>query len=395
MQTANQLKRDEWVSVSRTDKVSKLIGKMREKNATEALVLEQDEFLGMVLSPVLKQSRPDISSMEVDSLMKKVPKLNPDTEIDEIARLMYNSNATALPVIEDDKVMGIVHVFDVFKAVKNISKSKNRKVKDLRHPKPHTVRYDDRLGKAIELMEQHSIDRIPVVDESKDLVGFLSYMDMLENYYRHLIDRKGGQKPTGKTKGFDPEKEDLMALPVKDFMNNNEPLTINDNDTLKVAATKMSEEEVLSLIVVEGGSPTRILTRKDILEEVMKPEFEELQNIKYKGINELDVSEATLEKAKNIISQYSEKIGYLVKNEYEVIVHFKEYEKGGTKQKFSVNVRVNFPGGTIGSDRGHGWDLTNALHDAFTAIENQLRNKWRDDKKGRPTPRKDPENQPF
>jgi hypothetical protein len=53
-------------------------------------------------------------------------------------------------------------------------------------------------------------------------------------------------------------------------------------------------------------------------------------------------------------------------------VHIKEYSKTGKRHKFSMHVRVSYPGGTVASSRSHDWDARRALHKSFKDIENRL-----------------------
>ena len=89
-----------------------------------------------------------------------------------------------------------------------------------------------------------------------------------------------------------------------------------------------------------------------------------------------------------IASSYAEKIQHMVKNEYHIVLHLKEYHKEGRRHKYSIHARINYPGGPIVSSRSHDWEIRTALHKAFRDIENELRHRYKINPKELPSIRK-------
>ena len=79
---------------------------------------------------------------------------------------------------------------------------------------------------------------------------------------------------------------------------------------------------------------------------------------------------------KKICSNESIKLQRLVHNEFSLIIHFKEYQKGGKQKKFSVHMRVEYPGKIVTVSQDD-WDFETALHKAFDSAKNALLGKFR------------------
>lgn len=102
-----------------------------------------------------------------------------------------------------------------------------------------------------------------------------------------------------------------------------------------------------------------------------------MAEIKYVGLDELSLDAFELQKLRETAESHAQKIERLVHNQLELIVHVKSYEKAGEKQKFSLHVRANYPGGHVVSDKVHDWNILTAVQHSLKAIEEQLHHKFR------------------
>lgn len=94
------------------------------------------------------------------------------------------------------------------------------------------------------------------------------------------------------------------------------------------------------------------------------------ENIRYIGIKQLKEEEKT--RINELSSEYYPKIKRLVRNITSLIIHVKEYEKEGTKIKYSLHVRLIMPGKTIESCKSHDWNLAKALHKSFNGLITEI-----------------------
>ena len=132
-----------------------------------------------------------ISSMSTVGSIKKV-KLNslfkyfgPDSTVSEIADLMDLEDIGAVPILDDSSLLlGIVSERDIVrKLVKNGRDSDLVTAKDIMTKHIITVKKDTTLVEAVKLMKDNNIRHLPIIDEDKKLVNFISHRDIMSNSY--------------------------------------------------------------------------------------------------------------------------------------------------------------------------------------------------------------------
>ena len=98
------------------------------------------------------------------------------------AQLMKREDVGFLPVVrdqEDKKVIGVVTDRDlVLSAIAEARHADTTTIADIMTAKPVTCRADDDLEQAISAMAQHQIRRVPIVDESEQIVGIIAQADI-------------------------------------------------------------------------------------------------------------------------------------------------------------------------------------------------------------------------
>ena len=101
-----------------------------------------------------------------------------DTVLDAAKRL-DELNVGSMPICgEDDRLKGMVTDRDiVIKVVAKGGDPSQTKVSELAQGKPMTIDAEDSIEKALDLMSEHQIRRLPVI-EDKRLVGIVSQADV-------------------------------------------------------------------------------------------------------------------------------------------------------------------------------------------------------------------------
>ncbi len=119
--------------------------------------------------------------MKVKNAMHKgVDWVGPDTPISEIAKLMRQRDIGSIPIGENDQLIGMVTDRDIVckGLAKNGFDAGRAKARDVMTTGIHCCREDDDLAKAIHHMEELKVRRLPVIDQSKRMVGMLSLGDV-------------------------------------------------------------------------------------------------------------------------------------------------------------------------------------------------------------------------
>ena len=115
-----------------------------------------------------------------DAMHKGVDWVNPDTPVVEIAKLMREHDIGAIPVGENDQLVGMVTDRDIVcKGLAQNGFDPGRTMaRDVMTAGIHCCREDDDLAKAVQHMETLKIRRLPVINKNKRMVGMVSLGDV-------------------------------------------------------------------------------------------------------------------------------------------------------------------------------------------------------------------------
>jgi CBS domain-containing protein len=105
--------------------------------------------------------------------------VSPDTPVAQVAELMESEDVGAIPVLEGDRLVGMVTDRDiVVRAVARGKDPRGMPVGEIYSGDLVTVDPDEKLDDALRLMAQYQVRRLAVVDGDENLVGVLSQADV-------------------------------------------------------------------------------------------------------------------------------------------------------------------------------------------------------------------------
>lgn len=103
----------------------------------------------------------------------------PTTSLPDIAAKMREHDIGAIPIGENDRLIGMVTDRDiVVKAFVNGADISSLTARDVMTEGIVYCRADEDLGDALRIMEERKIRRLPVIDENKRMIGMLSMGDV-------------------------------------------------------------------------------------------------------------------------------------------------------------------------------------------------------------------------
>ncbi len=106
--------------------------------------------------------------------------VGPDTPVTDLAKLMRKHDIGAIPIGENDLLIGMVTDRDI--VCKGLAEDgfdpRRATARDVMTSGIHCCREDDDLAKAVRHMEALKIRRLPVINKSKRMVGMLSLGDV-------------------------------------------------------------------------------------------------------------------------------------------------------------------------------------------------------------------------
>ncbi len=131
-----------------------------------------------------------------EAMHKGVEWVGPETPVTELDKLMRTHNIGAIPIGENDRLIGMVTDRDI--VCKGLAQDgfnvQRATARDVMTPGIHCCREDDDLGKAVRHMEMLEVRRLPVINKHKRMVGMLALgdvsdlasNDLLSEYVKHV-----------------------------------------------------------------------------------------------------------------------------------------------------------------------------------------------------------------
>ncbi|WP_255150224.1 CBS domain-containing protein [Halorarius halobius] len=377
MDIANIVSQD-YVEFAPDQPVSKLAG-VFDDPSVRGVVVRGDEFKGVVTRRQLATSHHQPGE-KLGSLVWHVPRLAPNEDVREVARLMIDSDSQLLPVFEGAQLTGVVTADDVLEAVQPFLDAAT--VAEAASRDLVTVPPDATLGEALNVFREHHITHLPVV-EGDDAVGILSLYDVagltVRASSRSQGGKAGGTDPaggelsasTGRTHGGFGAREGELArmldLPVADLMVS--PVrTIHPDATLEAAVEAMFEFGGSSLVVTENGTPFGIVTTTDALESLTW-EAGGNRSVQVYGIDLVD--DVSYDDIVAMVDGFDDRDGDMSVIDAKIHLHEHDEKHRGTPLIYA-RVRLHTDRGLFIAS-GEGYGASQALNDAREALERQIR----------------------
>ena len=118
-----------------------------------------------------------------DYMIRKREVVSPDDAVQSAIELMVENDQGSVIVVDpDDKVVGIFTERDLLRRyLTSQDKFLYLKVSEVMSSPVITVSVNTPVAEALAIMNKKNIRRLPVVDENKRMIGFVSWMEMFKN----------------------------------------------------------------------------------------------------------------------------------------------------------------------------------------------------------------------
>ena len=117
--------------------------------------------------------------MKISEVMtRNVETITPDQPVSEAAGFMLSADTGSIPVIENDKLVGMITDRDI--AVRGVANGRgpDTAVRDLMTSDIVSVRDSDDVSEAAARMSEAQVRRVPVIDNEDRLCGIVSLGDL-------------------------------------------------------------------------------------------------------------------------------------------------------------------------------------------------------------------------
>ena len=265
MQIKNLMSED-LITIDKDQNLSDALKLLRKHNVSRLPVTNNKELVGIIserdiankLGSSKYESMP-ASRLHISSVMVKDVFTVPETmQLGDVAKLMLDESIGSVPVMCEDKMVGIVSKADFVTLAVGIAFDKIT-VKEIMSKDLIVVSPSERLVHARRLMIESHVGRLPVVEDD-GLVGMITSKDLMRAFidFRKNVPEKY-------------QKSQIKEVLVEDIMSSN-PQYVSKEMSITEVSNIMIETGYNGLPVVEEGKVIGIITQTDILRLIQKLE---------------------------------------------------------------------------------------------------------------------------
>ena len=265
MQIKNLMSED-LITIDKDQNLSDALKLLRKHNVSRLPVTNNKELVGIIserdiankLGSSKYESMP-ASRLHISSVMVKDVFTVPETmQLADVAKLMLDEGIGSVPVMCEDKMVGIVSKADFVTLAVGIAFDKIT-VKEIMSKDLTVVSPTERLVHARRLMIESHVGRLPVVEDD-ELVGMITSKDLMRAFidFRKNVPEKY-------------QKSQIKEVLVEDIMSSN-PQYVSKEMSITEVSNIMIETGYNGLPVVEEGKVIGIITQTDILRLIQKLE---------------------------------------------------------------------------------------------------------------------------
>jgi CBS domain-containing protein len=129
-----RVKGSRLVSIESSERAAEAVAAMAKENLGSLVVMEHARMVGMLsfheLLRALAGRNGSLGELRVSEIMERDPVCtSPDMEVNDLRRTMLESGARYLPVMHDEKLLGVISFRDVAKAVLEEQDFENKMLK--------------------------------------------------------------------------------------------------------------------------------------------------------------------------------------------------------------------------------------------------------------------------
>jgi CBS domain-containing protein len=257
---------EDIITIDKDQNLSDALKLLRKHNVSRLPVTNNKQLVGIIserdiankLGSSKYESMP-ASRLHISSVMVKDVITVPQTmQLDEVARIMLDKGIGSVPVMDEDKMVGIVSKADFVTLAVGIAFDKIT-VKEIMSKDLTVVSPTERIVHARRQMLETNVGRLPVVDDDA-LVGMITSKDLMRAFidFRKKVPEKY-------------QKSQIKELLVEDIMSIN-PTFVSKDMSITEVSNIIMKTGFNGLPVVENDEVVGIITQTDILRLIEKLE---------------------------------------------------------------------------------------------------------------------------
>ncbi|WP_372910094.1 CBS domain-containing protein [Salinigranum sp.] len=340
----------------------KRLGKIRSifdrENPKGLIVTNDGSYVGVIGEKQLVKSHVE-DNTKAAALVRSAPKIDRHEDVREVARMLVEGDVKLAPVYEGEKLVGVITEDAILEAV--IENLDALVVEQIFTEDVIQIGEKDRIGRAINLLREHGISRLPVTDDGGRLAGVITTHDIVDFAVRN--DHKQGK---GDRRG---DIDRMLDLPVYDLMTS-PVMTTDPTASVRDAVEEMLENDIAGLVVTptdDDGTVAGVLTKTDVLRALTFTE-EERMDVQVTNVSLLDT--ISRDEITSAITEVVDKYQQMQVHHAHVRFHeHKEKLRGTPLIQCQIRLRTSH-GQVAGSGEGYGAE--HAFHVALDKLERNV-----------------------
>ncbi|MDK9693943.1 MAG: EAL domain-containing protein [Sulfurimonas sp.] len=156
------------------------------------VVNDKNEYMGVVTEGdfLRYMGFEDVADAKLvkDNMNKSILTVMPETSLIEVAKLMTQKKCDYAVVMSDTKPQSVIHERDITKFLSKRTEIDEASIEDVDQHHMYVIKKDASLKEASDMMQQHGVHQLIVVDTADVLVGLISRHDLLKAVHRSYFD---------------------------------------------------------------------------------------------------------------------------------------------------------------------------------------------------------------
>ncbi|WP_290899925.1 CBS domain-containing protein [Ferroglobus sp.] len=360
-----ELIRYDFEIVNAEDTISKvfpLLDKLDQDKAGAILVMENGKVYGVVREKDLLRTsvlvNPHETKVKSAAIRTGIININ-DLTLEKVLR-RFIEDSTPFVVIRENGKYGVIYINDLLEALKD--RLKDKKARDVMNPNVVTIKAHESAAKALALMRTNGIDRLVVVDDNHRVVGVITGKDIID---RIVAPRRRAR--LGEEKG---EKDKTLSIMVESIMSY-PPVTAERMDNLADVVDQMLEHKVSSVVIVsKDNTPEGIVTKKDILESLIKEAAPSQLKVEL-VTRDITLDEFDKEAINKDLDNFMRKFGEFLGESYMFVYIKRHKDVFRALPLIHVRMKLTSERGTFFAS-GEGWGVEYAIHATLKKLEREI-----------------------
>lgn len=379
--TADDIMSRTLVSIDEDSTVNEAVTTLRNSNVKDVVVFSKKRYAGTFgYRQLFRIYGKDFQKTSIKPYLSRPPLIPQDTKLPQIADKMYRLDLKMIPVGKDGSVSGVITESDIVKEALKSGMFKDIRAQDIMSPEPMTIKHDETLAKALKIMRENDIGRLPVMDKDENLKGFVESTDIIERFltqkenYTGLIEiAPSGKESTVDSHSYAPQEISDKKIDISSFMRTDMVIGYPDDEVSDIFTPKYTET-ISTVLIEDDGRLIGIISQGDIVRHISALAEKKTMLVWISGIDDLDLYDFDVREMYRMIEETASKLSK--KTEINAFsVHVKTYNDSGKRMKYSLRCRLSTAKHIFVA--GHdSWDLRDAFGQLMDKMERLVIQLW-------------------